>query len=372
MVMENSNISLENKPKRLRPRAFAKSIASLPLRNSLLPEFDNHAQKVAAQLNLSFSSETSFEHAFVHIRERVDGCANCAMPFSLKLIFFGYCVTHRWTLWATLERGTPARIVPLSLLEAPQFTIAPDLSTARYGALSFKILWWDRMDLMQSVGPPDFERTKWADRTIMDAVKLQEVRPRGERCRAVSMERMLLAHDLDGEIRTISRDLRSNISIRSEPFWATRRILTGGLIAPILASGTIERTSKEKPLDPRGRGRPSKRDIVEEGFFYWLELRDSGELPGITAAKKTIAQLLAKLKELKFVDDTADPKTIKTHLEAQGYLVKCEGVPVRYQWVRERWEPALKGWKNRKKISIDLLSLSSLKQLLDVDDLANQ
>jgi len=273
-------------------------------------------------------------------------CTKRTIPQLLKLILLGYCVTHGWTLWASLERGTPARIVPRGLIEAPQFIISRDFRSARFGALGFRIVRVDRMDLMQNVSNPEYEVSRWTEYEIMNAVRLQETRPDGTRARSVSLDELLEASVLSDDVQAISRDVRRKIVERSEAFWAERKIVRGGIVEPVQAEGEAKVAWKS-----RGKGRPSKQELVQYGFFCWLERQNGRRLRGIMTAKTEIADLLKELKDSDIVGDTVHPRTIKDQLEELGYLAPRNDSPRTYKWVSEVWEEAFRSWKKWKEIN---------------------
>lgn len=346
--------NLENKPKRQKPAAFVESIWDLPLQNEFLPEFDIHVSKTVSSLSLPQSDLLSFGDAFRRLNELLRSCSKCGLPYHLKLIFLGYCVTHQWTMWASLERGTPLRIIPLSLIEAPQFTISLDFGSASYGSLEFKNFKIDRMDLMEVAGSPDYSLTRWSDLEIMRGVELQSIRPDGNRVRSISLARVLSANDLSGEVRTIPRSAREELGERMKTFWEGRRIITGGVIEQFEASGEIQKTPFEQQKSKRIHGRPNKIEVVRDGFFYWLEWLKGKKLPGLTTAKKQISELLILLYDQNYVEETAVPRTIKDNLEALNYIKINKEKTVRYEWIPEAWAGAFEDWKKEKKIPDEL------------------
>lgn len=340
---------LENKPERLRPDEFVKSIWNLSLQNPFLPEFDDHVRNIVSSMGLASEHNPNIGCALRRQAGSSSECEDCALPHSLKSIILGYCITHGWKVWASLERGTPARIVPSSLIEAPHFTISTDFSCAMYGALRLPIFRVDRMDLMKSVGSPDEGLSIWSEFEVMNAVKLQEVRPDGNRCRAISLERLLSGNELSGNLETIPRSVRQEIGERTKAFWVDRRLIVGGLIDPVVSEGMIEISENDRPVAVRQIGRPHKRELVQIGFFFWLELMKDSVLPGITTAKKKIEDLLIEMNQQNIVEDTAHHKTIRDQLLHLGYLVKIEGSPIRYEWVPKAWKVPFAAWKKAEK-----------------------
>ena len=346
--------NLENKPKRLQPRAFVESISNLPLQNEFLPEFDVHVCEIVSSLSLSKSDQPTFEDALRRLKIRSRSCPNCGLPYRLKLIFFGYCITHQWTIWASLDRGTPLKILPRSLLEAPQFVISVDFESAMYGALSFKEFRIDRLDLMETAGSREYNLPRWSDLEVMSAVELQKIRPDGNRSRSISLERMLSTHDLFGGVRSIPRNVLDKINVRTTNFWEVRRIVTGGAVKLFEASPVNITPPEENHETQPARGCPPKIDAVRDGFFHWLIMMENKRLPGLTTAKTQISKLLTLLKDQNYVEKSAGPKTIKKHLEALKYIKKNEHKTVAYEWIPKAWAAPLEAWKKGKEIPYHL------------------
>ena len=343
--------NLVNQPKRMRPKDFLKSIEALPLRNRFLPEFDCHAIRLERELNSRDRGNMSIGAALLTVNDQQKSEAFGSLSFSLKQIIFGYAVTNSWTVWASLEHGTPIRVVPDGLFECSHFVVATDFSAATYGSLNFRISRVDRLDLMTHAGEQRFDETVWSEHTTMSAVNLQRVRPNGLRCRSVSLERMLKRNDLTTESRTVPKCTRKRVFHRTREYWADKSIVTGGKIDAFTATGSISVTSSASPKMKRSRGRQSKLPYVKVGFFQWMAVTKMKKLPAMTSAKQEIADTLGELKRSKNIEQTADPVTIRKHLIALGYYVPADGHEVMSEWIPSAWHADFKSWKQKNKIT---------------------